>query len=198
MRFHVNEFRRQSSQHGFTLIEVLVAIVILTLGASGVAAMQLHALRMAQQSGFQTTATQLAVTLAELMRANPELARSGGSPYLFSYEATAASASTSASTSVSTSASCLQRTCDSAAMAAGEVQGWQQQLQQALPRARAVVCRDDNPAAAGRLQWSCDHAGDAAMVIKIGWSARETSSSSDPDPLPLTESAPFIAIAVAL
>ena len=192
MRFHVNEVRRQSSQHGFTLIEVLVAIVILTLGANGVAAMQLHALRMAQHSGFQTAATQLAVTLAELMRANPELARSGGSPYLFSHEATAATAAASASTS----ASCLQRTCDSAAVAAGDVQGWQQQLQQALPRARAVVCRDANPATTDRLQWSCDHAGDAAIVIKIGWSARETTSSADP--LSLTESAPFIAIAVAI
>ncbi|WP_083444673.1 type IV pilus modification protein PilV [Herbaspirillum rhizosphaerae] len=188
MRFHVNEVRRQSPQHGFTLIEVLVAIVILTLGASGVAAMQLHALRMAQQSGFQTAATQLAVTLAELMRANPALARSGSSPYLFAYDASASSATTSAS--------CLQHACDSVAMAAVEVQGWQQQLQQALPRARAVVCRDGKPATADRLQWSCDHAGDAAIVIKIGWSAREASPSADT--LVPAESAPMIAVAVAI
>ena len=191
MRFHVNKAGRTSSARGFTLIEVLVAVVILTLGASGVAAMQLHALRTAQQSGFQTAATQLAVTLAELMRADPALARSTNSPFLFSYEA-----STTATPTSPSSVTCAQRACDSTAMVIADLQGWQQQLQQALPHARAVVCRDSNPATANRLQWSCDHAGDAAIVIKIGWSAREKSSAADTSAP--AESAPFIAIAVAI
>jgi len=191
MRFHVNKTGRTSRQRGFTLIEVLVAVVILTLGASGVAAMQLHALRTAQQSGFQTAATQLAVTLAELMRADPELARSANSPFLFSYEAAATATAT-----LPSSVACMQRSCDSAAMAIADVQSWQWQLQQALPRAKAVVCRDGNPATANGLQWSCDHAGDAAIVIKIGWAARETASAAEMSAP--AQSTPFVAIAVAI
>lgn len=181
---------KKSQENGFTLIEVLVAITLLALGASGVAAMQLRSLRMTQQSGFQTTATQLAVTLADLMRTDPELARLPGSPYLFSYQAGAMTNNTPSSLV------CMQHICDGATMATAEVQRWQQQLQQTLPRARAVVCRDSNPATANRLQWSCDHAANAAIVIKIGWSAREPVSTSAASVA--TEPSPHIAIAVAI
>lgn len=196
MRPHVNKATKKSSQDGFTLIEVLVAIVILALGASGLAAMQLHTLRMAQQSGFQTSATQFAAELADIMRANPDQARSDSSPYLFSYQADAHATATSSMT-VSMTA-CMLYACDSAAMATADVRDWQQRLERALPQARVTVCRDSSPAAT-TLRWHCDHARSAAIVIKIGWrpltllNQSVTSTATQIAAPPLT---PGVAIAV--
>ncbi|HZS80276.1 MAG TPA: type IV pilus modification protein PilV [Herbaspirillum sp.] len=181
MRLHVNKRCRNTSERGFTLIEVLIAIAILTLGAGGVAAMQLHALRTARHSSYQTSATQLAVELADIMRANPEAAHSSVNPYLFSYQADAQV------TATSSLSPCVLHTCDAAAMAHADVAGWQQRLQQSIPLASAVVCRDSHPAMTHGLRWDCDHAGHAAIIIKIGW----------PDS-PALASGPAIAIAVEI
>lgn len=163
------------------MIEVLVAIAVLTLGAGGVAAMQLHALRMARHSSYQTSATQLAVELADIMRANPEAAYGSGNPYLFSYQAGAQV------TAASSLPPCILHTCDAAAMAHADVAGWRQRLRQSIPPASVVVCRDGSPAMTHGLRWDCDHAGHAAIVIKIGW----------PDS-PASASEPVIAIAVEI
>jgi len=147
---------------GFTLIEVLTAILILTLGAGGIVTMQVHAQRMTQESGFQTSATQLAAELAERMREQPADA------YLFSFQAVSEGSSTPA-------ADCHRNACDPASMASFVLSDWQQQLQQQLPQARATVCRD-NPADTQR--WECDQQGSSAVVIKIGWSGRTQHSEA--------------------
>lgn len=52
-------------QHGFTLIEALVALVILLLGLMGIAAMQLDALHSANRSYQHSVATLAAVDAQE-------------------------------------------------------------------------------------------------------------------------------------
>lgn len=183
MRSHVKPASKPSRSNGQTLIEVLVAIAILMLGAGTLAALQLHSLRMLQQSGYQTSATYFAAELAERMRANPAQARADHSTYLFAYQADLSQSQAA----TPPSSACLLHACDSAAMAAADVSDWQQRLQQALPQARAVVCRDSNPAAP-QLRWHCDHADSAAIVIKIGW--RPWSATAVP--------APGVALAVDL
>lgn len=153
---------RQSStaerETGFTLVEVLIAMLILTLGVGGIIVMQLHALRMVQESGFQANATQLAAELAELMRnATPDA-------YLFSHQGT--SDNTGASL---TYPDCYRHACDPVAMADFAIGDWRQRLQQNLPQARATVCRDHF---ADNRHWDCDHLSNSAIVIKIGWISR--------------------------
>ncbi len=150
-------FTPQSSQHGFTLVEVLAAIVILALAASGAAAMQLHALRTAQESAYQSTALQLAVELAELLRttANADV-------YQFEYRADARQ-----------TVACTRIDCDLAA--------WKQRLADALPRARVVVCKDDAPVRNATLHWPCSGAG-GPLMIKIGWTMRERTTTQSESP----------------
>ncbi|PXX43692.1 MULTISPECIES: type IV pilus modification protein PilV [Aquitalea] len=61
---------RQSAR-GFTLLEVLVAIVILAIGLLGIAGLQLNNLRYSAQSAARAQASLLAEQMAERIRNNP-------------------------------------------------------------------------------------------------------------------------------
>jgi type IV pilus assembly protein PilV len=55
---------------GFTMVEVLVAVLLLAVGLVGALAMQAHAMRTRQESALLTEAMQAAATLADRIRAN--------------------------------------------------------------------------------------------------------------------------------
>lgn len=59
------------SARGFTLLEVLVAIVILAIGLLGIAGLQLNNLRYSAQSAARAQASLLAEQMAERIRNNP-------------------------------------------------------------------------------------------------------------------------------
>lgn len=60
---------------GFTLIEVLVSLVVLSMGLLGVAALQLTSLRNNTSAAQRSQATFLAYDIADRMRANVNAAR---------------------------------------------------------------------------------------------------------------------------
>lgn len=62
---------------GFTLVEILVALVVLSIGLLGVAALQLTSLRNNHSSAMRTQATFLAYDIIDRMRANRDPALAG-------------------------------------------------------------------------------------------------------------------------
>jgi type IV pilus assembly protein PilV len=67
---------------GFTLIEVLITVVIFSIGLLGLAGLQVKGLTLAQDSMQRTTATLLANDMADRMRANRNATTLGqNSPY---------------------------------------------------------------------------------------------------------------------
>ena len=68
MNANYNSTKKKST--GLTMIEVLVTLVILSIGLLGMAALQLTGLRSANSSNYRTQAILLANDMAERMRAN--------------------------------------------------------------------------------------------------------------------------------
>jgi len=71
-------------QQGFTLIEVLIAILVLGFGLLGFALLQTMNVRYVQSANFRTQATNLSYELLDQIRAN----RVGAAFYLGDYTAT--------------------------------------------------------------------------------------------------------------
>ena len=76
MTLHLNSVKtsgcRGQGAGGFTILEVMVALFVLSVGLLGLAGMMTQSLKFNQGAEIQTRATQLAYTLAETMRANAD------------------------------------------------------------------------------------------------------------------------------
>lgn len=61
---------RPSRSAGFTLLEVLIALVLLSVGMLGIAALSVESLRSGQSALYRTKAINLAADMADSIRAN--------------------------------------------------------------------------------------------------------------------------------
>ena len=89
---HSNSYpiRARASHKGFTLLEVLIAIVVLSVGLLGLAGLQATGLRNNHQATLLTSATLQAYDMADRMRANKAAIDS----YLFTASPTAPTCTT--------------------------------------------------------------------------------------------------------
>jgi len=136
-------------QAGLTLIEVLVAIVVLAVGLLGVAGLQLTALKNGQQSYTRSQASSLAYEIADRMRANRIQAGLGA--YVVNGTPTATPATPTSGVNCSSAA------CTPAQLAQADVAAWYTNLQNALPGgAGRIYCGTPGSVsatcAAGQLQ----------------------------------------------
>lgn len=73
----ISKASRRSRAQGFSLIEVLVALLVLAVGVLGAAALQMNALKYNHAAAVRTQATVLAYDLLDRMRANRDAVLSG-------------------------------------------------------------------------------------------------------------------------
>lgn len=85
-----NPAARRPREAGMTLVEVLVALVVLSVGLLGIAAMQAVGLRSMASAGSRSQATLLAYDIVDRMRANR--ARAGDGEFDIDFEADLAEA----------------------------------------------------------------------------------------------------------
>ena len=83
------------TQSGFTLLEVLIALLVLSIGLLGLAALQTTGLRSNQMASMRTLATQFTYDITDRMRSNPAGVTTGD----YVIARTAATASTPATVS---------------------------------------------------------------------------------------------------
>lgn len=159
-------FRRRAA--GFSLLEVLVSIIVLSSGLLGAVGMLTNALRSTSESGTFTTAVNLVRELSEKARINKNIAAKNDDKNAYLVNDWRASEGPLANTAIE---ECVgANTCDPRQLAAWDVQGWLQQVSR-LPDARVVVCFDDITMKNEADDWMCDKSG-RNLVVKLGWTAR--------------------------
>ena len=119
-----------TNQHGFTLVEVMVALVIFAISMLGLAGLQATALRDNQIANQNSTATHLAEDMAERIRANPPGASSG------SYDAV--------SVQSGSGPDCYNITCTPAEIAQMDILQWSTAIRDTLPSGAGTVVRNGN------------------------------------------------------
>ena len=114
-------------QNGFNLVEVLIALIIMSIGMLGIAGLYVNSLQTGRTSMFRHQAITLAGDVADRIRAN----------------ATAGTAYTLAGSDKS----CVSSTadCSAADMAANDIFLWSQQAADSLPAGRVTITRNGTP-----------------------------------------------------
>lgn len=115
---------------GGSLVEVLVGLVVLSLGVLAMAGIAVAAQRMAKMSQYESLAMQAATEIVERMRANVPGFEAGA------YELAGAAALSN------DPSACETPRCTPGEIAAVDIAEWTASLAQRLPEGRAVVRRD--------------------------------------------------------
>lgn len=118
--------RSDKDENGFTLMEVLIAVLILSIGLLGLASLQANGLRSNFSSYARSQAVLLANDMADRIRANPTQAAAGA---YNNVDAAAAAADPD----------CLAADCTTAQMATHDIAIWSANLQNTLPLGTGTV-----------------------------------------------------------
>jgi len=151
---------------GFTLMEVLVALVIISIGLIGIAAMQASAIASTHSSQSESLVSIEARSLADAMQANPNYWRGGNFPTeAFSVSAPASGSSLGTVTDAtleSQTTNCATTACSISQLAGYDVRTWGAQLNSVVPGATAGIF--------------CQAAKPTTCNITVSWSQKATAA----------------------
>lgn len=149
----------RTRQAGFSLLEVLVAMLVFAGGAGGLALLLLASVQGTAEAQDHSSAVLHASELAQLIHANPATL----GHFIYATEALP---------------DCAESLpCTDAEWARSHLQQWQAALRQRLAEAEGVVCRDSSPTDGEVTDLACDGGGGA--VVKVVWrqAGRERQSA---------------------
>lgn len=176
-----------TKHHGFSLIEILISVAVLSFGLLGAVGLQASALQSNREARIQSSALALTRELAEMIRGNKDVALlATDNPFHgdFSTPMTAPTPSyclkvsnsmtpTSSSPCTGATPTATQKNIANAAMTE-----WLARVEDELPGARVVICDDVSPyTTAGLPQWTCTAGASATKVLKMGWTKTSTNKA---------------------
>lgn len=130
MRCNSTSLALNTSQRGFSMLEILITLVIIATALLGTAGLQMYAMRMGKSGEFRTQAVFLASDIAERMEANKAAAVAGN------YVVAAASAPSAAASD------CAASACDTATLANWDISQWENAIiALGLPQASWQITR---------------------------------------------------------
>jgi type IV pilus assembly protein PilV len=127
--------------HGFTLLEVMVALVIMSIGLLGIAKMQALAYSSTSTASLRSLAAIEAASLASSMRANRAYWAVGAAPVAITINGTAISDATLAATATAANfcTPAGSAPCTPAQLAAFDLHRWATALSALLPNPTATI-----------------------------------------------------------
>ncbi len=143
-----------SGYKGFTLIEVLIALIIVAVGVLGHAKMQAKSMDMAQRASFTQTANIALTDLAQRLRANADLAPSFIRDNLSGNVIVAAK-------------NCSLVTCSDSEFATAELAEWLNHLRGSLPSPSFSVVNNSSVYTL-TLIWDAAKTGASSAVCDAG------------------------------
>jgi type IV pilus assembly protein PilV len=165
-----NSIQTSKKESGFSLLEVLISILILSFGILGMVGLQASSLQISREARLQASAVRFAEEMAELMRSNKNEALKPSNAYLISFSETTDTNSDTANCGYPGKSACGT----SEDIAKRDRYEWIERLNQELPDARVEICQDSTPYDADGLpQWACSGSG-GTLVLKIGWTRSNT------------------------
>jgi len=148
-------------RRGIALMEALIAIVLLSFGALGYAALQMKGLSASSSAMWRSKAGILAYEMADRMRANRAGVVAG------SYNALGAPQTVNDCGAAAD--------CTPARMAQLDHAQWNASLASSLPGGSGVVCLDTTPDDGTADATACDGAG-PMLAVKVFWTERGVAS----------------------
>ena len=162
---------------GFTLIEVLVAVLVFSFGLIGIAGMMTVSVRNNHNGYLRSQANFLAENMMDRMRANPTALWNG------TYDGVAAD-----NGSVCT----LAAPCDYDDLATYDMESWARSISQFLPNGQGSINCDANSALSGFISaasppsiWFPAPPYDGVCTVTVQWSEADQESSASVQTLTL-------------
>ena len=146
---------------GFSLLEVLIASTIFSLGLAGLAALLLASILGSAEARREGIATLAAASLSEQIRLNPVALERYLNPPEY-----------------------VSKICSGDSQCTPEQQAdfdfrlWQLELADSIKNARGLVCRDETPMDGIEGDSHCD--GTGPLVIKIFWNGQGVDENGEP------------------
>lgn len=161
---HVNA-RKES---GFGMVEVLVALVVLSLGLLSIAGLQIISIRSIHSSFVRGQAVLSAYTIADRMRANRLAVRDLGGAAIGFYNSADGATYQAPLDNNCTEGAGAATACTTAEMAAHDLFEWNQFVAARLPNGQGTVCIDSTSNDGTPAAPACDGVG-TDYAIKLWW-----------------------------
>ena len=172
--------RLKNSQSGMTLIEVLVAMFVLTIGILALLSVQLRTVTSVREAETQTIVSQITQNLMEGMLINPTIGSDTGKKAYTLYMKKGVSSTNDGEFTIDAIKTKEQ-------LAEAQLKRFSYELKNALPDATAIhyaVCKDSSgtaPTLSGKgFSSNCDNKANGDTLIKVLW-VKDSEGQSDID-----------------
>jgi len=159
--------KQQKHNKGLTLVEILITVLILSIGLLGLAGLQVNSMKNNHSSYLRTQATIMAYDIIDRMRANPNAVTDTIKSYI----------ATNNTPGVVTACTTDADTCTPTNMAHTDINQWRTELAAQLPGGLGAVCLDSSPDDGNDpSDAECSNSGDI-YAIKIWWTDDRTATN---------------------